>query len=130
MLTSTHTANNRLPLLIGDVITFLAFAALGRQAHSMGSALDDIAYTALPFLVAWLLIAPFTGAFTPEATSTPKAAAKRAVGTWLFAFPLGYGIRILMRGGVIPHISFGIVAGIFTLVMLTGWRTLFAKVSR
>ncbi|MBA3530369.1 MAG: hypothetical protein H0T73_00410 [Ardenticatenales bacterium] len=48
MLNPTFTHKHRLPLAVGDVVTFLAFAALGRRAHSMGNALDDLTATALP----------------------------------------------------------------------------------
>ena len=128
MLSPTISNPRRLPLMVGDVITFLAFAALGRRAHSMGSALDDVLYTALPFMIAWFLVAPFTGAFAPDATEKSAQAAKRSVLTWLFSFPLGLGIRTALKGGALPHWSFALVAGIFTLVMLTGWRAIFAKI--
>lgn len=119
----------RLLLLIGDVVTFLAFAALGRRAHSMGSALDDVMGTALPFMVAWLLVAPFTRAFGEEATDGSKSAALKALQTWAIAFPLGLLIRTPIVGRL-PHYSFAIVAGIFTLVMLTGWRAVLARFTK
>ena len=129
MLSPTVSNPRRLPLMVGDVITFLAFAAVGRSAHSMGSALDDVVYTALPFMIAWFVMAPFTGAFAPDATENSGQAAKRSVLTWALSFPLGLGIRTLLKGGALPHWSFALVAGSFTLSMLTGWRAIFAKVS-
>lgn len=116
-------------LLLGDLLTLLSFAALGRRAHSMGSALDDLVGTALPFVAAWLLVAPFTGAWGADATTTPAQAARRTALTWLLAFPLGMLVRIAIVGRV-PHISFVIVAALFTLVMLAGWRSAFALLTR
>ena len=129
MLSPAFSHVRRIPLMVGDVIVFLAFAALGRRAHSMGSALDDVVYTAVPFMIAWFLVAPFTGAFAADATTDSAQAAKRSALTWLFSFPLGLSIRTLLKGGGLPHWSFALVAGTFTLIMLSGWRALFAKAS-
>lgn len=128
MLTPTISSSRRLPLAGGDILSFLAFAAIGRRAHSMGSALEDVAATAVPFMIAWFLVGPFMGAFAPDATASSGQAAKRAGLTWLVAFPLGLLIRTPIVGRF-PHYSFAIVAGIFTLVMLTGWRALFARLA-
>lgn len=116
-------------LVLGDMLTLLSFAALGRRAHSMGNALDDLVTTALPFVVAWLVVAPFTGVWGTDATASPTRAARPTALTWLIAFPLGILIRIAIVGRV-PHISFVIVAGLFTLILLTGWRSAFALIMR
>ena len=121
MPTKYFSNPNRLVLMAGDILTFLAFAAIGRRAHSMGSAMDDVIGTALPFMVAWFLVAPFTGAYRADATETLVSAAKRAAITWAVAFPLGLLIRTPIVGRW-AHYTFAIVAGIFTLVTLTGWR--------
>ncbi|MDQ4075583.1 MAG: DUF3054 domain-containing protein [Chloroflexota bacterium] len=128
MLTPTFSNSQRLLLIVGDLATFLAFAALGRRAHSMGSALDDIVGTALPFILAWAAVAPFTGAYGLEATGDVAQGVKRTALTWLLAFPLGLLIRIPLVGHV-AHPSFAIVAGVFTLIMLTGWRGVFARLT-
>ena len=126
MLTRSFSNPNRIILMAGDLITFLLFAAVGRRAHSMGSALDDITATAVPFVIGWFLVGPFTGAFRAGATDGMSAAAKRAALTWLLAFPLGYMIRALMLGRL-AHYTFAIVAGVFTFVTLVSWRALYAR---
>jgi hypothetical protein len=128
MLSPALSNPRRLPLILGDAATLLIFALLGRRAHSMGSALDDIIGTALPFVIGWFLVAPFTGALGPRATRSTRQAALCAVLTWLIAFPLGLLIRIPLVGRV-AHPSFMIVAGAFTLVTLVLWRVIFAEVS-
>jgi hypothetical protein len=128
MLSPALTNPRRLPLMVGDSVTLLMFALLGRRAHSMGSALDDVIGTALPFVIGWFLVAPFTGALGPGATGSARQAALYAALTWLLAFPLGLLIRVPLVGRV-AHPSFMIVAGAFTLVTLLLWRVLFARAS-
>ena len=126
MLAPIVSNRRRLWLAVGDLVAFLAFAAVGRQAHSMGSALDDVLGSALPFVVGWFVVAPFTGAFGPAATGSARSGAARAALTWLFAFPLG----LLVRAGIVgrwAHYTFAIVAGAFTLLVLVGWRALYAR---
>jgi hypothetical protein len=126
MLTKSFSNSHRLVLIAGDLIVFFLFAAIGRRAHSMGSALDDVTGTALPFILGWFIVAPFTGAFKPAATDGVGNAAKTAALTWLVAFPLGHLIRTPIVGRW-AHISFAIVAGIFTFIVLIGWRTVYAR---
>ncbi len=125
MLTASFAHPRRATLLLGDILTFLAFAALGRRAHSMGSALDDVIGTALPFMLAWALVAPFTGAYGERAMESPAHAARTSLLTWGIAFPLGLLVRVPIVGRL-PHVSFAVVAGAFTLLLLTGWRSVFA----
>jgi hypothetical protein len=128
MLAPALSNPRRLPLMVGDSATLLMFALLGRRAHSMGSAMDDVIGTALPFVIGWFLAAPFTGALGPHATANGRQAARYAALTWLVAFPLGLLIRIPLVGRI-AHPSFMIVAGVFTLVTLILWRVLFAQIS-
>jgi hypothetical protein len=127
MLTKDFSNPHRLPLMIGDVITFLTFSVIGRLAHAEGTALQNIVGTAFPFTLAWFLVAPLTRSFHADATEGVGTAAKRATLTWVLAFPLGLLVWSLIKARL-PHYSFAIVAGLFTLILLTGWRSAFALV--
>jgi hypothetical protein len=115
---------HRALLVAGDILVFLLFALLGRRAHSMGSAVNDIVGTAVPFILAWATVAPFTGIYSQRARGRPAQVASGVLLTWLVAYPLGQIIRIPVVGRV-AHYSFVIVAGIATLLLLLGWRALF-----
>ncbi|MEW5304544.1 MAG: hypothetical protein WDW36_007149 [Sanguina aurantia] len=117
-----------LQLAAGDVAALMAFAAVGRINH--GGVLDiETLLTALPFIAGWFTIAPFLGAFTLEAMSTPKAAATAAAKCWAVATPLGLVIRGAAKGYV-PPTPFIVVSFVATFVVLVGWRTAFAAVAK
>ena len=54
---------SRPTLIAGDVAAFVAFGLFGLASHEDAVTGTTIARAILPFPVAWLLIAPFFGAF-------------------------------------------------------------------
>jgi hypothetical protein len=114
-------------LLAGDAAAFLAFAAIGRRSHGEAAglaALLEVAGTAAPFLIAWLAIAPWLGAYR-GAPASPVAALRVAALAWLLALPLGAVLRALAIGRLSPP-SFYIVTFLAVLAILGGWRAAFA----
>jgi len=115
-------------LAAGDLVAFLAFAAIGRRSHNEAagiSTLAQVAETAAPFAIGWFAIAPFAGAFRSAALGSPRAMLARTALAWLLAWPIGLGLRALIRQTSIP-ISFAIVTLITNMVILLGWRGIFA----
>ncbi len=93
-------------LIIGDVICFLIFAAVGRNTHGEASgfaAIPQIIITALPFAIGWFLVSPFVGVFRREIVAQ----------------------RIFVDHRT-PPISFAIVVLLFNMALLLLWRWLFA----
>lgn len=115
-------------LVAGDALAFLVFAAIGRRSHGEEAglgALLEVGATAAPFLLAWLVVAPWIGAYRPANTAAP-APMLRATGlAWLAALPLGAGLRALAVGRLSPP-SFYIVTFLAVLAILGGWRAAFA----
>src|SRR5882757_7272558 len=59
-------------LVIGDVIVFLIFAAVGRRSYGEAasiSSLLQVAGTAAPFALGWFIVAPFIGAYRRHQTT-------------------------------------------------------------
>jgi hypothetical protein len=133
-------------LLAGDTLAYLTFAAIGRMSHSEAAglgALGEVFGTAAPFLLGWLAVAPLTGAYRLPAppTAQPEPArtdqpgsrlrfvrstfAGRSLLTWLLAMPLGFALRALFLQRGIP-VSFAVVASLSVLVIVVGWRVVFA----
>lgn len=152
---AAHTGRpglTRLVLLAGDSAAFLLFAAIGRRSHGEAAGLAaawEVFQTAAPFLLGWLLVAPWTRAYrvadyepgqpaAPVAPALPQqegshqrwpAFAGWLALVWLLAWPVGLGLRALFLQRGIP-LSFALVTFISNLVLLVGWRSLFAWFAR
>ncbi|KAI0564815.1 adenylate kinase [Gracilaria domingensis] len=83
----------RVDLVIGDAITLIAFAYIGRFHHGVKSFDFDVLKTAAPFLSAWFVTSPLLGAYTRAATANVSAALKYFVRAWAIAMPMGIGLR-------------------------------------
>jgi hypothetical protein len=121
-----------LVLAIGDGIAFLAFAAAGRNTHAEAAGFDaipQIIETAAPFMIGWFLVAPMVGAYRADVTNNPKRMLARSALAWLIAWPIGLGLRALIRQSSIP-ISFALVALVVVLAIVGIWRLAFALVAR
>lgn len=119
--TTPPTAPGRRPAvwwpaaLVVDVLLVLLFAALGREAHSLGAA--GVLETAWPFLggllVGW-------GAWRLH--RAPFSAWPRGVALWLTTVAVGMGLRLLTGEGAAP--SFVLVALVVLGAFLLGHRAL------
>ncbi len=116
-------------LVIGDLMCFLVFAALGRDTHGEASgfaAIPQIIKTALPFAAGWFLVSPFVGAFRHKILAQPRAMVMRTVLAWLLSWPVAMLLRGIFVNHGIPPLSFAIVVLLFNTVLLLVWRWPFA----
>jgi len=114
-------------LAAGDIAMLLLFAAVGRGSHSEAILSAELLATAGPFILGWLLAAPVTGAFSPQACSNKMdAAVLAAAKTWLVGIPTGLVLRSIFKGYMVPK-AFAVVTMVATLVLLVGWRLGAAK---
>ncbi|MFL5627848.1 MAG: DUF3054 domain-containing protein [Ktedonobacteraceae bacterium] len=112
-------------LVVGDVLAFLAFAAIGRGSHGEASgfaAIPQIVLTALPFAAAWFIVAPLVGAYRRDLTADPRKMAKRTALAWLLSWPVAMALRGIFVDHGIPPLSFAIITLIFNTVILLIWR--------
>ena len=111
-------------LVVGDFIAFLLFAGAGHAQHQEATALGSLVATAAPFVVAWLVCAPWLGAFGrlgSAATTHPRHLLKRTAIAWIVAWPLALILRaVWMRAGIPP--VFDLIALVANAVLLLGWR--------
>ena len=111
-------------LAVGDVIAFLLFARAGHAQHHETEALGGILVTAAPFVVAWLVCAPWLGAFGrlgSAATTRPRHLLKRTAIAWIVAWPLALILRAFWMHAGIPPV-FDLIALVANAVLLLGWR--------
>lgn len=122
---NTFDLINRPFLAVGDLIAFLTFAAIGRFRHQEGIDLGAIIETSLPFLLPWLAISPFLGAYSREATSSQGV--KVATGIlpgWVLTLASAFLVRYYEKGYP-PPTPFMIVSAAATFALLFGWRSLY-----
>jgi hypothetical protein len=116
-------------LIIGDLLCFLIFAALGRNTHGESSgftAILQIFQTALPFAAGWFLVSPFAGAFRHKILAQPRAMVMRTALAWLLAWPIAMLLRGFFVDHGVPPLSFAIVVLLVNMLLLLIWRWPFA----
>lgn len=100
-----------------DVAAVVAFVIIGRKNHDEGSAFSGIVKVAAPFLIALAL-----GWLAARAWKTPTAVATGIV-IWLVTIIVGLVLRkVAFAGGT--ALPFIIVASLFNLATLVGWRAI------
>lgn len=115
-------------MVAGDAVAFLVFAIIGRRSHGEGAGLQavlQIAWTALPFLVAWFLIAPLLGAFRRDVLNDPKKMEAQTLKAWIAAWPLGLLLHFVSKQElptISTVVSFGLVTLITNALFLSIWR--------
>lgn len=61
---SSALKRSSLTLAVGDVVAFTAFGVIGLVSHEKSFDAAPVARSIVPFVVAWLVIAPWFGAFS------------------------------------------------------------------
>lgn len=114
-------------LVLGDVACIGLFSTAGVLRHASGSLLLGVPQAALPFVVGWLLVGAFAGAFAADALATPREAAARAAVAWVGADVVGQGLRAtsFVSGSADP--AFFLVALLVGGILLVGWRALASR---
>ena len=83
---------SRKGLAVGD-ISALVLAAAVRKSY-LGESVDvlNVLLSSTPFIATWLLLSPFLGAFTREATSSKDGVPKGIFLGWIITVPLAIAI--------------------------------------
>ncbi len=100
-----------------DVAAVVAFVVIGRRSHDEGgSVVGEAVKVAAPFLIALAV-----GWVAARAWRSPMAPVPTGIVIWLTTVVLGLLLRrfVFDGGTALPFI---IVASLFTLLFLVGWR--------
>ena len=110
-------------LVAGDVAAFVAFGLLGLASHEDAVTQTTFARAILPFPVAWLLIAPFFGAFSVRATEGRYPVANVLM-IWAAAGVVAMCGRALVfdRALFTAFFAIGVTGG---GLFLAGWRAMY-----
>ena len=90
-------------LIAGDLLVILSFVWIGRSSH--GLSITNIGaglWTALPFILSWLVIAPWFGIYRDEVNRAWKKIAPRLLLAWAVAGPVALVLRALFLGRPVP----------------------------
>ncbi|MBA2678692.1 MAG: DUF3054 domain-containing protein [Ktedonobacteraceae bacterium] len=132
-LDNKNTVSRTVALVLGDVVVFLVFAAIGRRSHGEEAGLSavlQVVTTAIPFLLGWFLVAPFIGAFRRDIQANPLKMVQRTALAWLAAWPVAMLLRGLLVDHAIPPWTFWLVAFISNTVFLQIWRLPYALIMK
>lgn len=113
-------------LMVGDMATLGIVTLVGFASHGeLGTAGWRMLTTFVPLLVAWLLVAPFSGAYDLEMAANWRQLWRPA---WAMALggPMAAWLRGLMRGmAPISPVFVGVLIGVGALAIIL-WRALYA----
>jgi hypothetical protein len=111
----------------GDVGVYLLATILGFLSHAGESdpTINRMAATFLPFLISWIIIAPWLGVYHPDTISDPKSLWRPVLAS-LYAAPVGAFGRSLWLGSPTLPLFVIIMAGVIAGLMFL-WRGLFTR---
>ena len=114
--------------ILGDVGVYLLATILGFLSHAGESdpSLNRMAATFLPFLISWIIIAPWVGAYNPELLADHKSLWRAPLAS-LYAAPIGAFGRSLWLGSPTFPLFTIIMAGV-TAVLMLFWRVLLTRI--
>ncbi|HLG77328.1 MAG TPA: DUF3054 domain-containing protein [Ktedonobacteraceae bacterium] len=113
-------------LALGDILAFLVFALIGSNSHKEAVTAGHVVWVAVPFVVAWFLVAPFLGAY--RRNLDVRAMAVRTGISWLAAWPVSMLLRGLLVDHQVPPLTFMVIALIANFIILCIWRIPYAIV--
>ena len=111
-------------LAFGDVASFIVFALIGRSNHKEDIGVFTALFTAAPFIISWLGISPFFGAYTRSSTASKGNIPTGLVLGWGISMVSALSIRGVIKGAV-PPTPFIIVSLLSTFTLLCLWRLFF-----
>lgn len=114
-------------LYLGDVAAILLFSAVGRSSHGLAAGADAFLATfntAAPFIIGWLLVAPWLGAYRPQAVVDYRAALRTVALAIVPAVVAGALVRALFAGRFSPWTFYAVTLVMLALFMGI-WRLLY-----
>jgi hypothetical protein len=114
----------RLSLIAGDILMITLVTLTGFASHgTLGAAGSRILPTLVPFLLAWLLVAPFFGTYDVAQLSEPQQL-WRPFWSMIIAAPMGAFLRGMWQNQpILP--TFVLVMGGFGSMAILAWRAVY-----
>ena len=119
-------------LALGDMLAFLAFAAIGRGSHGEATglaAIPQVILTAAPFAIAWFIVTPFVGVYRRELLADPRKMAARTLLGWVLSWPMAMALRGIFVDHAVPPWTFAVIALVVNAAFLLIWRWPYALIN-
>lgn len=116
-------------LYVGDILMFILFTLMGRESHSMATGADAVwetLKTAMPFILGWLVIAPWLGAYGPRAWRSTRSAATTTLIAFIPSIIFGILLRALFLERFSPLVFYAVTVAVLLPILLI-WRLLYAR---
>ena len=107
-------------LLVGDLVALLIVTLLGFSTHKANVSLFRFAANYLPLVIAWLVVAPWFGAYSLETANAPKRLPQIILAVLICA-PLAAVLRGIVLRSVVQTV-FVIVLGLTNGLGIGIWR--------
>lgn len=117
-------------LAIGDLLALVAFVILGRIVHADSGPIDWLANApriAAPFLLGWVIAAPFFGAYAQATAPWTGRFLLNSAFTLIAADLIAFAVRGYLLSDSVT-VPFVLTAFAFTALLVLGWRLVFARV--
>ncbi len=122
------TTRSTVGVLVGDLLVLFAFVTTGQYAHNyyFWEAPLHTVFILIPFVIAWLVVAPLFGLFSQKVLGSITQLLPRVVGAWIVASLVGGAIRAtpLFPGGA--PLTFLLANVAFGLLFFVSWRLIVA----
>jgi hypothetical protein len=113
-----------LVLLAGDLFVFALVTLFGFARHGeLATSGARLLTTFIPLTIAWLLVAPFLGAFDKRRVADPRQL-WRPFWAMILAGPMAAWLRGMLLNEPIQPVFVAVLGGISALALL-GWRSLY-----
>ena len=114
---------------VGDVVAFMLFTVVGRLEHEMSPFAPHFLETALPFTLAWLLVAAAFGLFRSGLANRPWAMTGRVTLAWAIACPIGLFVRACLLDRAVAYLFGAVTFGMMLMLPLL-WRLAWVVAAR
>jgi hypothetical protein len=119
-------------LLVGDLCLVAVLITLGLLRHNISDPWQYPGYLGsriAPFVLGWLLVAPFFGLFEGERLLSYRTSLLPVIPAWITAAVLGATLRVVGTSGGAGPVFIAVMV-VFGLLVLVPWRLAVVVLSR
>lgn len=111
-------------LMVGDLLLFLFFSWWGRVTHQLPVDFISVLFTAFPFVVTWVIVAPTFSLYQEKGlNSLAQTFYRTSAAVWV-SITAGVWLRAMLVNRNVDWLFFSVTM-VTMLVLMLGWRLSF-----